>query len=1005
MNYAPYGLPHPNGTIHESVKLLAFYVIGIFPKTPPKKMKHPPTICVPVGKRLAAVATTVLLSLSGVCQLHAFTHPSIPFTTDDLNALKANLNKQPWASGYAALAADSHSSLSYTMQGPFATVARNLNGTGVNENLTQFENDMTAAYYQSLMWYFTGNTAYAHKAHDILIAWATTMTTLTGYEGQFVAGGDAPHFVTAADILRGTWSGWSASDTTTYQNYLKNVIWPMVGVPYAVLSANQGGYGQMGAVAIAAFCDDATMLTEALTSLTTDSNSGLRDTLPNGEVGDTQRDQGHSFGEIWALAWCGEVFWKQGIDVFSLWDNRILATAEYYTRYNLPGPTQAYQYFGATYVNALYSVPGGDPRSSTQNRTVFNIIQGAYGIRMGLSTPWTALYLGDQTETADSFAYRKPADFSTATPQTVTFPTTASLTTGLTSTDLNGATPAGSTSYNSGTWTLLSGYGGNDPWSTSGNDSVHFAYKQVTGDFTMIAEVTSVAAVGTSHPKAGLMLRDSLGTASNRFWGGFTAQTTFERTVIGWVNMPYGSNMASKSIPVPQIPYWVKMERVGNRVQMFHSPNGADWTPSCVADMPTLPSTVYVGLFGTSMTTGTAGSATFTNIRITGGDGGEANKIPPAPYAIYAGPDNGQVQLRWNEAFNATSYNVKRSTTSGSGYTTIATVSNTTYTDTNVSNGTTYYYVVTAKNSAGESGNSIADSATPQAAMVNVSTLGSANSDDYNTGSEGPAMTFDVNPGSKWYHAATPPAWISYDSGSGTTQTAKSYSITSANDVPERDPNAWTLQGSNDGSNWTTLDTESGQSFTYRYQTKSYSIASPAAYRYYRLNITANAGGASYGVQLSEFALMTDQGHLIPNGTYCIRNRRSNKALEVSNGSTADGAALDQWSYSGNNSQKWTLTDEGNGQYQIMGVASGKVIDVSGASTANGASLIIWPWSGANNQKWTITPTGGGFFKLTAVHSGKVADVNGGSIANGATIIQWPYSGGTNQQWSLPLMP
>jgi hypothetical protein len=48
-------------------------------------------------------------------------------------------------------------------------------------------------------------------------------------------------------------------------------------------------------------------------------------------------------------------------------------------------------------------------------------------------------------------------------------------------------------------------------------------------------------------------------------------------------------------------------------------------------------------------------------------------------------------------------------------YTTIASVTATTYTDTNVTNGTTYYYVVSAVNSAGESGDSNEASATPQA--------------------------------------------------------------------------------------------------------------------------------------------------------------------------------------------------------------------------------------------------------------------------------------------------
>ena len=79
------------------------------------------------------------------------------------------------------------------------------------------------------------------------------------------------------------------------------------------------------------------------------------------------------------------------------------------------------------------------------------------------------------------------------------------------------------------------------------------------------------------------------------------------------------------------------------------------------------------------------------------------------------------------------------------------------------------------------------------------------------------------------------------------------YALTSANDAAERDPRDWTLQGSNDGQTWTTLDTQTDQIFAERFQKREYRFANTTAYRHYRLNITRNSGANI--VQLAEIEL------------------------------------------------------------------------------------------------------------------------------------------------------
>ncbi len=80
---------------------------------------------------------------------------------------------------------------------------------------------------------------------------------------------------------------------------------------------------------------------------------------------------------------------------------------------------------------------------------------------------------------------------------------------------------------------------------------------------------------------------------------------------------------------------------------------------------------------------------------------------PPAPTGLIAGPDSYPgIALSWSPSPAAASYNVKRSTVSGSGYSVIASRSTTDYNDTNVTIGTPYYYVVSAVSAGGESVNS-----------------------------------------------------------------------------------------------------------------------------------------------------------------------------------------------------------------------------------------------------------------------------------------------------------
>lgn len=98
---------------------------------------------------------------------------------------------------------------------------------------------------------------------------------------------------------------------------------------------------------------------------------------------------------------------------------------------------------------------------------------------------------------------------------------------------------------------------------------------------------------------------------------------------------------------------------------------------------------------------------------------------PPAPANLTATPGSSQVALSWNSVAGATTYTLKRSAASGGSYTTLATLSGTTYTDTTAVPGSPYFYVVTAGNGLAESANSSEATTTVASQSPTITSSGS----------------------------------------------------------------------------------------------------------------------------------------------------------------------------------------------------------------------------------------------------------------------------------------
>jgi fibronectin type 3 domain-containing protein len=136
-------------------------------------------------------------------------------------------------------------------------------------------------------------------------------------------------------------------------------------------------------------------------------------------------------------------------------------------------------------------------------------------------------------------------------------------------------------------------------------------------------------------------------------------------------------------------------------------------------------STIQTGITATNYLDTTVANGTTYFYTVSGqnaaGEGPDSNQasatpqtpqLPPAPTGVAAtSPSKKKITVTWNAVPGATSYRVKRSTTSGGPYTVVGSPTTNTFTNTGLTSGTTYYYVVSAVNGSGEGPNSVQVSA------------------------------------------------------------------------------------------------------------------------------------------------------------------------------------------------------------------------------------------------------------------------------------------------------
>ena len=239
---------------------------------------------------------------------------------------------------------------------------------------------------------------------------------------------------------------------------------------------------------------------------------------------------------------------------------------------------------------------------------------------------------------------------------------------------------------------LMIASAGNDIWNTA--DSCHFVFLPMTGNGTITARVAAQEA-SDSWTKSGVMMRESLAANS--------AQVTVAITPmrgVHWNCRPTtGAATTGTTVSGPFPPHWVKLTRSGTTFTGYNSLDGNSWTQVGSPVDVAMANSIYVGLAVSSHSPNGVNITAFDSVGLSGFG------FPMTPTGLTAGAFLGGINLAWDTANQATGYTIKRALASGGPYTVIATTAANSFLDLTINNRTTYYYVVSAMNAQGESGN------------------------------------------------------------------------------------------------------------------------------------------------------------------------------------------------------------------------------------------------------------------------------------------------------------
>ena len=336
-------------------------------------------------RRYFFICVTILLGATAYAE---FVHPGIMHNAAELAFIKSKIQagEQPWSDAFKQLQESPYAKLDWEPE-PRAHVQR---GPYNKPNIggDDFMRGGAAAYTQALQWVMTDNVAYAKKAATILYAWSSTLEKISHHDTRLLVGMAGIQYCNAAELLKHTWDEWAEKEQAQFESMLRTIFYPIIRDFFPAANGNWDASMQQTMMAMGVFLDDAAMFERAVEYTRSGEGNGAINHYFNafGQCQESGRDQAHTQMGLEYLVNACEIAWKQGVDLYSEYDNRLAKGFEYTAKYNLGHevPFERYVPYNKRDIHEVIS-----EKARGKLRPMYEKIINHYHRRMGMDMPWS----------------------------------------------------------------------------------------------------------------------------------------------------------------------------------------------------------------------------------------------------------------------------------------------------------------------------------------------------------------------------------------------------------------------------------------------------------------------------------------------------------------------------------------------------------------------------------------------------------------------------------------